>query len=408
MSSDTPDAHSILCFTHRSPFGHLGTDLHVGATQPDDLPAEFDTNDAGQLHASIAARRPRGSTVEVLGGASGHRDRPRYHRQLVPRCVSLCVPKSGLCSLARTISSATPLVGMSARRRSRYRSLKDALRSSTPCAASLCEVPSIYHELRVVTPPIDSRVGVVSWCSAFSGGALPSPRQPRLPLSSREQVLWDALQRIVQHVRDPFAAPLRARLRRWTPMAAAASARASAVSASASSTAAATETPIGATMDDHLTDRSATRSAVLSDGSWAARWANRTAVSRAVSTAAPMDSSVVTAEDASAEPRGAPELAQRRTAVVNIACHQSACAASCANHGLSASLGDSLGCAVDLLLPHFWAVDIHLTLQWCSGISRTWTTATSRPLHCTLHAVEVKAAQVSVQSALRTAVQDPI
>jgi hypothetical protein len=25
----------------------------------------------------------------------------------------------------------------------------------------------------------------------------------------------------------------------------------------------------------------------------------------------------------------------------------------------------AVGCAEHLLLPHFWAIDIHLTLQWC-------------------------------------------
>jgi hypothetical protein len=75
----------------------------------------------------------------------------------------------------------------------------------------------------------------------------------------------------------------------------------------------------------------------------AARWANRTAVSTTSPTAVPMDvstagclasSSAATAKDASAEPPTALPLAQRRAAVVHIACRQSACAAPCAYHGL--------------------------------------------------------------------------
>jgi hypothetical protein len=38
----------------------------------------------------------------------------------------------------------------------------------------------------------------------------------------------------------------------------------------------------------------------------------------------------------------------------------------------------------EMLLLYVWAIDIHLTSQWCSGTSGMWTAATNGPLSCTL------------------------
>jgi hypothetical protein len=212
------------CFTHRSTFGHLGTDLDVGAkkaSQPDDLTAEFDTNDAVASSRSIFKRSWRGAGARFDRGekTSGdvHRRGTRWcYRPQASATVSsatgpaLCATKSGLCCLARTISSAaTTLVSMN--------TAPVALSLAERRAAvvhAVCRQParSSQHLPRTESRHASDRQP--SWCSLGEGGggAPPSPHRPRLPLLPWEQLRWDAVQRIVQHVRDWFAAPLRVRL----------------------------------------------------------------------------------------------------------------------------------------------------------------------------------------------------